>query len=321
MVLCSWFFAPGSLLLVLCSWLFTPGSLLLVLWLPFLGSKGNHKVQSLKFKVKEMADILEEIVAHKRIEIEQRKRFIQPRQMITLTEQKMQKDGGRVPGGSMKEALMNSETGIIAEFKRKSPSKGWIKQEGKPSIIPLAYQQNGASALSILTDIDYFGGYDEYIQEARHVGVTLPILYKNFVVEEYQLLQARYCGASAVLLIAACLTKEECKQLMNMAHQLGMEVLLEMHNEHDFEYAELEPDMYGINNRNLGTFFTDVENSFRLAEKLPKDVCRVSESGISNPQTVLRLREEGGFRGFLMGEQFMKQADPGLALAEFISKL
>ena len=268
-----------------------------------------------------MADILEEIVAHKRIEIEQRKRFIQPRQMITLTEQKMQEDGGRVPGGSMKEALMNSETGIIAEFKRKSPSKGWIKKEGKPSIIPLAYQQNGASALSILTDIDYFGGYDEYIQEARHVGFSLPILYKNFVVEEYQLLQARYCGASAVLLIAACLTKEECKQLMNMAHQLGMEVLLEMHNEHDFEYAELEPDMYGINNRNLGTFFTDVENSFRLAEKLPKDVCRVSESGISNPQTVLRLREEGGFRGFLMGEQFMKQVDPGVALAEFISKL
>ena len=268
-----------------------------------------------------MADILEEIVAHKRIEIEQRKRFIQPRQMITLTEQKMQEDGGKVPGGSMKESLMNSETGIIAEFKRKSPSKGWIKQEGKPSIIPLAYQQNGASALSILTDIDYFGGYDEYIQEARHVGVTLPILYKNFVVEEYQLLQARYCGASAVLLIAACLTKEECKLLMNMAHQLGMEVLLEMHNERDFEYAELEPDMYGINNRNLGTFFTDVENSFRLAEKLPKDVCRVSESGISNPQTVLRLREEGGFRGFLMGEQFMKQADPGVALQEFIKQL
>ncbi len=103
-------------------------------------------------------------MAHKRIEIEQRKRFIQPRQMITLTEQKMQEDGGKVPGGSMKESLMNSETGIIAEFKRKSPSKGWIKQEGKPSIIPLAYQQNGASALSILTDVDYFGGYDEYIQ-------------------------------------------------------------------------------------------------------------------------------------------------------------
>lgn len=266
-------------------------------------------------------DILEEIIAHKRIEIEQRKRFIQPRQMITLTEQKMQEDEGCVPGGSMKEALMKSETGIIAEFKRKSPSKGWIKEEGKASIIPLSYQQNGATALSILTDIDYFGGYDEFIQEARHVGVTLPILYKNFVVDEYQLLQARYCGASAVLLIAACLSKEECRNLMRMAHQLGLEVLLEMHGERDFEYAELEPDMYGINNRNLGTFVTDVENSFRLSEMLPKDVCRVSESGISQPQTVLRLREEGRFRGFLMGEQFMKQADPGQGLADFLKQL
>lgn len=266
-------------------------------------------------------DILEEIIAHKRIEIEQRKRFIQPRQMITLTEQKMKEDEGCVPGGSMKEALMKSETGIIAEFKRKSPSKGWIKEEGKASIIPLSYQQNGATALSILTDIDYFGGYDEFIQEARHVGVTLPILYKNFVVDEYQLLQARYCGASAVLLIAACLSKEECRNLMRMAHQLGLEVLLEMHGERDFEYAELEPDMYGINNRNLGTFVTDVENSFRLSEMLPKDVCRVSESGISQPQTVLRLREEGGFRGFLMGEQFMKQTDPGEALAQLINQL
>ena len=134
-------------------------------------------------------------------------------------------------------------------------------------------------------------------------------------------MQARYCGASAVLLIAACLSKEECKGLMNMAHQLGMEVLLEMHNERDFEYAELEPDMYGINNRNLGTFVTDVENSFRLAEKLPNDICRVSESGISDPMIVKRLRDEAAFRGFLMGEQFMKQENPGQALAEFIAKL
>ena len=140
-------------------------------------------------------------------------------------------------------------------------------------------------------------------------------------MEEYQLLQARYCGASAVLLIAACLSKEECKRLLQMAHQLGLEVLLEMHNDRDFEYAELEPDLYGINNRNLGTFVTDVENSFRLAEQLPKDVCRVSESGISKPDVVKRLREEGGFKGFLMGEQFMKQEDPGKALGEFIAQL
>ena len=254
-------------------------------------------------------DILEEIVAHKRIEIDQRKRFISPRQMITLTEQKMKDDDGKTPGGSMRETLMASSTGIISEFKRKSPSKGWIKEEGKASIIPLSYQENGAAALSILTDIDYFGGYDEFIQEARHG------------IEEYQLAQARYCGASAVLLIAACLTKEVCKRLLEMAHQLGLEVLLEMHNDRDFEFAELEPDMYGINNRNLGTFVTDVENSFRLAEQLPKDVCRVSESGISNPEVVKRLREEADFRGFLMGEQFMKQENPGAALKDFIAAL
>ena len=153
------------------------------------------------------------------------------------------------------------------------------------------------------------------------MGVSIPILYKNFVIEEYQLLQARYCGASAVLLIAACLHKDECKRLLDMAHQLGLEVLLEMHNDQDFEYAELEPDMYGINNRNLGTFVTDVENSFRLAEQLPKEVCRVSESGISNPEVVKRLRAEAGFRGFLMGEQFMKQENPGEALKEFIEAL
>ena len=150
--------------------------------------------------------------------------------------------------------------------------------------------------------------------------MKIPILYKNFVIDEYQLFQARYCGASAVLLIAACLTKDECRGLQHLAHELGLETLLEMHNERDFEYAELEPDMYGINNRNLGTFTTDVNNSFRLAEKLPKDVCRVSESGISKPETVRELRE-AGFNGFLMGERFMKEDNPGLALKQFIERL
>ena len=138
----------------------------------------QHSTFNIQHLTLEM-DILEEIVAHKRIEIEQRKRFIQPRQMISLTEQKMQADDGQVPGGSMRKALMESSTGIIAEFKRKSPSKGWIKEEGKASIIPLSYQENGASALSILTDIDYFGGYDEFIQEARHVGVSIPIYIRT----------------------------------------------------------------------------------------------------------------------------------------------
>ena len=221
---------------------------------------------------------------------------------------------------SLREALLQSETGIIAEFKRRSPSKGWIKEEGRANIIPLSYQQNGAAALSILTDEHYFGGSDDFIRQARQSGVTLPILYKNFVIDEAQLYAAAFCGASAVLLIAACLTKEKCRVLMSSAHELGLEVLLEMHSEKELEYAELEPDLCGINNRNLGSFHTDVENSFRLAELLPKEAVKVSESGISNPDTVKALRQ-AGFRGFLIGENFMKTADPGLALGDFITQL
>ena len=221
---------------------------------------------------------------------------------------------------SLREALLQSETGIIAEFKRRSPSKGWIKEEGRADVIPLAYQQNGATALSILTDERYFGGSDDFIRMARQSGVTLPILYKNFVIDEAQLYAAALCGASAVLLIAACLTKAQCKALMDKAHALGLEVLLEMHAEHELEYADLGPDLCGINNRNLGSFVTDVENSFRLAELLPKDAVKVSESGISDPATVRALRS-AGFRGFLIGENFMKTPDPGQALKDFVSKV
>ena len=243
-------------------------------------------------------DILEEIISHKHEEIER------------LCAKKP----------SLREALLQSETGIIAEFKRRSPSKGWIKEEGRADVIPLAYQQNGAAALSILTDEHYFGGSDDFIRMARQSGVTLPILYKNFVIDEAQLYAAAFCGASAVLLIAACLTKVQCKSLMDKAHTLGLEVLLEMHSESELEYADLQPDLCGINNRNLGSFVTDVENSFRLAELLPKDAVKVSESGISDPATVRALRSSG-FRGFLIGENFMKTPDPGLALREFIDRL
>ena len=221
---------------------------------------------------------------------------------------------------SLREALLQSETGIIAEFKRSSPSKGWIKEDGRPDVIPLSYQQNGAAALSILTDEHYFGGCDDFIRQARQSGVTLPILYKNFVIDEAQLYAAALCGASAVLLIAACLSKADCKRLLDKAHTLGLEVLLEMHSEPELEYADLGPDLCGINNRNLGSFVTDVENSFRLAELLPENAVKVSESGISNPDTVRALRQ-AGFRGFLIGENFMKTPDPGQALNEFISQL
>ena len=232
----------------------------------------------------ENTDILQTIVAHKQQEVDEWMRFMPPRQLMAKVEERMAKE--EQPPASMRQALLQSDTGIIAEFKRKSPSKGWIKREGRAGVIPMAYQQAGATALSILTDNHFFGGYDEFVSEARASGVTLPILYKNFIISEYQLLQARFCGASAVLLIA----------------------------------ADLEPDMYGINNRNLGTFITDVNNSFRMAERLPKDGCKVSESGIGDPNTVMRLRQ-AGFNGFLMGEHFMKADNPGDELARFIGQL
>ena len=258
-------------------------------------------------------DILEEIVAHKRVEVEAAKQAVAPQVLHRQVEAILD-----FSTPSMKQALTASDSGIIAEFKRKSPSKGWIKEDGQPDIIPLSYQKNGAAALSILTDQKYFGGCDEFISIARRSGVKIPVLYKNFVIDEYQLFQARLCGASAVLLIAADLKLNECQTLLHTAHELGLEVLLEMHSEQELEYAALEPDMCGINNRNLGSFVTDVENSFRLAELLPKDAVKVSESGISNPDTVHKLRE-AGFNGFLIGENFMKTADPGQALKEFIS--
>lgn len=243
-------------------------------------------------------DILQEITAHKLEEIAALK--------------------AKKP--SLREALLTSGNGIIAEFKRRSPSKGWIKEDGRADEIPLSYEKNGAAAVSILTDRDYFGGSDDFIRAARKSGVTVPILYKNFVVDELQLAAAALCGASAVLLIAACLTKDECRHLLNKAHELGLEVLLEMHSEAELEYAELQPDLCGINNRHLGSFVTDVETSFRLAELLPKDAVKVSESGISDPRTVKALKE-AGFNGFLIGENFMKTEAPGLALHQFISAL
>lgn len=243
-----------------------------------------------------MADILEKIIADKR------------REMELL----------RAPKASLRQALLDSQTGIIAEFKRRSPSKGWIKEDGRADIIPLSYEQNGAAAISILVDEQYFGGSAQFIRKARRAGVTRPILYKEFIIDELQLFDAALCGASAVLLIAACLTKAQAQTFIAMAHALGLEVLLEIHGENEIDYAQLQPDLLGINNRHLGSFVTDVETSFRLAERLPADIVKVSESGISDPQTV-RLLRQAGFQGFLIGETFMRTPDPGHALAQFIA--
>ena len=269
-----------------------------------------------------MKDVLEEIVAWKRIEVAEQKSAVTPRQLYAEVEQMMAKG---IQRRSMRQSLADSPYGIIAEFKRKSPSKGWIHPDVEPEQVVPLYAQNGASALSILTDEKYFGGSMEFVKRMRlHPALSsekaCPILRKDFIIDEYQLFQARQIGADAVLLIAAALSKQVCKTLTDIAHELGLEVLLEMHSESELDYADLEVDMIGINNRNLGTFHTDVENSFRLAGQLPQDKLRVSESGISKPETIIQLRQ-AGFRGFLIGETFMKEANPGLALKNFIEKI
>lgn len=260
-------------------------------------------------------DILEEIIAHKRIEIAAQEQNVP----ISFLEDLLEKNDDMAKVHSMKASLAASATGIIAEFKRRSPSKDWINRDADAKIIPASYQQAGASALSILTDEHFFGGGLRDIRAARPT-VSLPILRKDFIISRYQLLQAKAAQADAVLLIAAALSKEECNALACEAHKLRLEVLLEMHHEGELDYVNEYVDMAGINNRNLGTFHTDVENSFRMAEKLPADILKVSESGISTPQTVKLLRQEG-FRGFLIGETFMKTANPGNTLSTFIKEL
>ena len=279
-------------------------------------------------------DILSEITDHKRIEVELQKQAVSPEQLREQVRDLM--ENSPAPRRSMKRALASSPAGIIAEFKRRSPSKGWIYKTAKADEIPAAYEAAGASAISILTDEKFFGGSLRDIRTARPL-VDIPILRKDFIIDEYQLLQAHIAGADAVLLIAACLTQEECADLTAQAHALGLEVLLEIHSPRELAYISKDVDMVGVNNRNLGTFVTDVENSFRIAGQLRQTIAGVrnisdaqdssdtprnlpllvSESGISHPETICRLRT-AGFRGFLIGETFMKTPQPGDALKGFI---
>ena len=248
---------------------------------------------------------------------------------------------------SLRAALLASPSGIIAEFKRKSPSKGWIHADAIPEEVVPAYAKAGAAALSVLTDEQYFGGSLDFIRRVRPL-VDIPILRKDFIIDPRQLADARGAGADAVLLIAACLTREACAALTEEAHRLGLEVLLEIHSPEELDYITPDVDVVGVNNRHLGTFVTDVQTSFEMAPLLAPRPDRnyfsthraekpisapssttptheagpvlVSESGISDPATVRALRE-AGFRGFLMGENFMKQPDPGAALDAFLQAL
>ena len=262
-----------------------------------------------------MADILETIVANKRKEVERQKQAVSLQTLVALGGDRLER-----PTRSMRQALATSETGIIAEFKRKSPSKGWLHPDARVQDVLPFYAEGGASACSILTDGNFFGGSLTDLQQARRL-VEIPLLRKDFIIDPYQLYQARVMGADAVLLIAACLTTEECAQLAATAHSLQLEVLLEVHRAEELDHVNADIDMLGVNNRHLGTFDTDVKHSFKLIEQLKGyDPLLVSESGISQTETVKLLRA-AGFRGFLIGETFMKTAQPGETLRHFIEAL
>ncbi len=278
-----------------------------------------------------MKDILEEIVANKRTELAIAMNEMPLDVLQRLTQQRIDRDG-RLKLRSMKQSLANSASGIIAEFKRKSPSRGWIHADVEPEQVVPLYAEGGAAASSILTDEKYFGGRLEFIQRVRDLVPDLPLLRKEFIIDAYQLYEARLVGADAVLLIAADLLPEQYGELLQTAHDLGLEVLLEVHDEAELSYLQAGvPDMLGVNNRSLGTFVTDVQHSFDIAARMQRSVralglsadeapLLVSESGIGNP-SVVRLLREKGFRGFLIGECFMKEANPGEALREFVQQI
>ena len=260
-----------------------------------------------------MKDILQEIIATKRAEVDRRKRETDFQALYR------QAETPRTTRHSLREALRSSSTGIISEFKRRSPSKGWINRDADVQSVVRAYQQAGATALSVLTDTPYFGGTDDDLRAARQ-ACSLPILRKDFTIDEFQLVERRVLGADAVLLIAAALTREQCRRFAEIAHQLELEVLLEIHDQSELDYYSEYVDVLGVNNRNLGSFHTDVANSFRLIEQMPQEATPISESGISNPDTVKELRAIG-FKGFLIGENFMKTDAPGDSLKSFINAL
>ena len=259
-----------------------------------------------------MPTILDEILADKRKELSVTKASVKIDDLVTAEYFSRETL-------SLKDSLVNSASGIISEFKRKSPSKGWIFPDADPVAVTKGYSDNGASAVSILTNDKYFGGCPDFLLKARP-NVKCPILRKEFIVDEFQVYEAKAIGADAILLIAAALTKTELKSLAAKAHELSLQVLMEVHTEEELDAVNEHVDVIGVNNRDLKTFVTDVENSMRLADKIPAEFVKISESGISDPATVRSLREIG-YRGFLMGENFMKTQDPAAALKSFISAI
>lgn len=257
--------------------------------------------------------ILDKIIAHKRHEVaeQQAKVPISDLEKSPLFERQCL---------SLSAALRRpDQAGIIAEHKRKSPSKGIINAKVTVEEVTTGYVRAGASALSVLTDEQFFGGRNEDLLIARRMN-EVPILRKDFTISEYQILEAKAIGADAILLIAAVLTPAEVRQLSSFAHSLGLETLLEIHDHSELGHICDTVDAVGVNNRNLADFTVDVRRSLELEPHISDEFVKVSESGLSDPATVLELRA-AGFQGFLIGESFMKMERPGEACAEFIAGL
>lgn len=257
-----------------------------------------------------MTSILEKILAHKREEVAERKALYPEK----LLERSLYFDG---PTVSLRQYLRRPDKdGVIAEFKRQSPSKGAIAPYADPETVSLGYMQAGAAALSVLTDKAFFGGSSADLETVRKFNYC-PILRKDFIVDEYQLIEARANGADAVLLIAAALDKARLRALAAFAAGLDLEVLVEVHSREELDLLPPDTSVVGVNNRDLKTFQVSLENSVALAEALPPELVRISESGIRSARDAHYLRQHG-YQGFLIGEQFMRQPDPGAACAKFV---
>lgn len=257
-------------------------------------------------------NILESIVAYKREEVAGRKSAVP----VSALEKS---SFFYRPSLSLRTALRDAgSTGIIAEFKRRSPSRGVINDKSAVADVTRGYAAGGAACLSVLTDQHFFGGSDADLVTAR--VNEIPILRKEFIIEEYQIVEARSIGADVILLIAACLKPAEVRRLAVFARGLGLEVLLEIHGEDELEHICDETVLVGVNNRDLKTFTVDIDRSIRLSRRIPDGKLLVAESGINQAETIVRMKQ-AGFKGFLIGESFMKEADPAAAFRQFVRQL
>ena len=257
--------------------------------------------------------ILDQIIANKKEKVALQKSVISIRQLEDT-------DLFNSKTNSLSKSIINSPFGIIAEHKRRSPSKSTINESFSVEEVVKGYENAGASGISILTDYNYFGGSLEDLVLAR-TFVRTPLLRKEFIIDEYQILEAKANGADAILLIAAVLTREEIKLLSEFAQSIALEVLLEVHNQEELEKSIMPSlDIIGINNRNLKTFEVSLHKSIDLVNHIPNDFVKISESGLSTPEDV-KLLKSHGFQGFLIGENFMKTYNPGRCLEEFINQL